>query len=51
MVTALCLIGALLGYACARLLYLRDKSVALAGALMVLGCLVVLDRRRRARTR
>jgi hypothetical protein len=47
-VTVLCLIGALIGYACGHLLHLPDTPVAGAGALMTLGCLVVLDRRRHA---
>ena len=48
-VMALCLSGAALGYAGGRLLHLPDKPATLAGALMVLSCLVVLDRRRHAR--
>ncbi|MDI6103642.1 hypothetical protein QLQ12_34020 [Actinoplanes sp. NEAU-A12] len=50
-VTAWCLVGAVLGYAGGRLLHLSGKPGAVAGALTVLGCLVVLDRRRHARTR
>ena len=48
-VMALCLSGAALGYVGCRLLHLPAKPATLGGALMVLSCLVVLDRRRHAR--
>ena len=50
-VMALCLNGAALGYVGGRLLHVPGKPATLGGALMVLSCLVVLDRRRHARLR
>jgi hypothetical protein len=47
-IMALCLSGAVLGYIGSHLLSAPDKPGALAGASIFLGCLVVLDRRRRA---
>jgi hypothetical protein len=49
-VVALCAGGAAVGYAAGgRLLRLPGRPAALGGALTVLGCLVVLDRRQHAR--